>query len=96
MIKAKYLLDKYTGVKKVKYEGQVLYNVLLENHDKMLVNNLICETLYPQHEVAQLYTLLNKTKSNHREKIIKIYNNYIIENNLYKQNIDNRPSISNK
>jgi len=84
MIKAKYLLGKYTGVKKVKYEGEVLYNVLLENHDKMIVNNLICETLHPQNEVAQLYNVLNKTKSNQKATIIKMYNNHIIKNNLYE------------
>ena len=26
----------------------MLYNVLMEEHDKMVVNNLICETLHPE------------------------------------------------
>ena len=82
MIKANDLLGKYKGVKKVKYTGQVLYNVLLENHDKMLVNNLICETLHPQNKVARLYNILNQVSTTEQSNLIQIYNDRIIKNKL--------------
>ena len=82
MIKANDLLGKYKGVKKVKYTGQVLYNVLLENHDKMLVNNLICETLHPQNKVARLYNILNQVSATEQSNLIQIYNDRIIKNKL--------------
>ena len=82
MIKANDLLGKYKGVKKVKYTGQVLYNVLLENHDKMLVNNLICETLHPQNKVARLYNILNQVSATEQSNLIQIYNDSIIKNKL--------------
>jgi len=39
----------------VKYNGEILYNVLLERHYTMKVHNLICETLDPQNKVALFY-----------------------------------------
>ncbi len=55
MIKAKQLIGQVDGVYNKKYNGEILYNVLLETHEKMLVNNLIVETLNPTNIVAQLY-----------------------------------------
>jgi hypothetical protein len=39
----------------IKYNGEILYNVLLEKHYSMRVHNLICETLHPQNKVALFY-----------------------------------------
>ena len=55
MIKAKQLIGQVDGVYNKKYNGEILYNVLLETHEKMLVNNLIVETLDPSNIIAQLY-----------------------------------------
>ncbi len=55
MVKAKHLVGKVDGVYNKKYNGEILYNVLLETHEKMLVNNLIVETLDPENIVAKLY-----------------------------------------
>jgi hypothetical protein len=55
MIKAKHLIGQVDGVYNKKYNGEVLYNVLLETHSKMMVNNLIVETLDPANIIAQLY-----------------------------------------
>ena len=52
MIKARDLADMCKNVKKVSYNGETLYNVLLEKHGKMLVNNMICETLHPENIAA--------------------------------------------
>jgi len=53
MIKARNLADMCKNVKKVSYNGETLYNVLLEKHGKMLVNNMICETLHPENIAAK-------------------------------------------
>jgi hypothetical protein len=47
MRKAKDFLYKNESVKRVRYTGDFLYNILTETHDKVFVNNLICETLHP-------------------------------------------------
>jgi hypothetical protein len=49
------LVSKVDGVYLKKYNGEVLYNVLLDKHSKMIVNNLIVETLDPSNIVAKLY-----------------------------------------
>jgi hypothetical protein len=56
LVSADKFLDFCEEVKKVKYSGEILYNVLLENHSTMNVNNLICETLHPDNIIAKLYT----------------------------------------
>ena len=47
-------------VYKIPYEGQTLYNVLMENHRTMKVNNLTCETLNPNNEMAKYFLSANK------------------------------------
>ena len=47
MIKARDLISKCAAVYKSLHDGSVLYNVLLDHHGLMNVNNLICETLQP-------------------------------------------------
>jgi len=49
-------LEYLNNVYKIKYNGEPLYNVLMETHYKMSVNNLICETLHPDNAVARIYT----------------------------------------
>lgn len=39
----------------IKYNGEILYNILLEKHYSMRVHNLICETLHPENKVALFY-----------------------------------------
>ena len=55
MYPANYFVDKFKGVEKVKYHGETLYNVLLETHEKMIVNNILVETLHPENRVAKLF-----------------------------------------
>ena len=63
MIKARDLADMCKNVKKIAYNGETLYNVLLEKHSKMLVNNMICETLHPENITAKFAKKSsNKTK----------------------------------
>jgi hypothetical protein len=68
------LLVNYASIHKIRYTGEPLYNVLLEQEDKMMVNNMICETLHPEHPIAQLYMYLKQCNSKHHRKLIKMYN----------------------
>jgi hypothetical protein len=83
MIQAKDFTDKFENVKKIKYKGEVLYNVLMEEHDKMLVNNLICETLHPENCVAKMYKILQILTPSEQEELINKYNEYVIKNKIY-------------
>lgn len=67
---AKSFLGKFEGVKKVKYTGEILYNVLMEDYSKMRVNNLTCETLDPNNIIAKLYTKKCKYTIENRDKIV--------------------------
>jgi hypothetical protein len=44
-----------TTIYEIKYNDEILYNVLLDKHTTMKVNNLICETLHPENKVALFY-----------------------------------------
>lgn len=65
MFDAECFLLKWKDVIKVPYNGELLYNVLLEEYDVMVINNLIVETLHPSNPVAKLYNQSQvKTKTN--------------------------------
>jgi len=83
MIKAKDFIGKFDNVKKIKYTGEVLYNVLMEEHDKMMVNNMVCETLNPENTVAQLYNILKSLTPEKQVNVIKQYNEHVIKEKTY-------------
>jgi hypothetical protein len=60
--KAKEYLKINKNVEIVKYNGETLYNILLENHDYVLINNMLCETLHPENMVAKIYRKINVVK----------------------------------
>ena len=80
MSKSKDLLDKVKGVNRIKYVGEILYNVLLETCGNITVNNLICETLQPRNKIAKLYIMLNESSITEHSKLILNYNNHILTN----------------
>jgi subtilase family serine protease len=63
MISARHFLTGFKNVTKVAYNKEFLYNVLLDEHSSMQINNLTCETLHPRSAVAKLYT--NNNHNNH-------------------------------
>ena len=79
MIKAKDMTDLCENVHFVDYNGETLYNVLLKTHDKMMVNNLICETLHPKNIMAKISTMKDGQKKN---KVIQELTKIIKENNV--------------
>jgi alpha-tubulin suppressor-like RCC1 family protein len=55
---------------KIKYNGEVLYNVLMEDYTMMAVNNLVCETLHPNNIISKFYTRQCKYTYEMRNKIL--------------------------
>ena len=84
MFKAKDLVDD-KKVTFVPYNGAILYNVLLEKHEKMQVNNLIVETLHPDHKVAQMYRYLKNIDPAHHGKYIELFNKHDREQRQQKR-----------
>ena len=80
LVPAYRFLDHSREVKKVKYSGEVLYNVLLAKHTVMNVNGLLCETLHPENIIAKLYT--KAFDNTERQDIIFQMNNSLEKKDL--------------
>jgi hypothetical protein len=80
MMRSEELVGKSEGVYRIKYNGETLYNVLMESHDKMMINNLICETLHPSNIMAKLCR--GKYRESERKKIISALNKALKKNDL--------------
>jgi len=89
MVPAERLLRVSPQVTKVKYSGEVLYNVLLADHSTMRVNNLVCETLHPDNAIAQLYN--SPFSAAYKSNLIAVMNDSLLKKDAaaYK-NIVNR------
>jgi hypothetical protein len=89
MTKAHHFLKQFKNVTEIEYNGEILYNVLMEKHDKLKVNNLTFETLDPKNIIAKLCT--SNFDKEYKDNIIVMINNSIMQNDhrLY-QNIINR------
>ena len=74
MIKACDFIGKLDDIYKIKYNGELLYNVLMEDYSKMIVNNLICETLQPEDSTALLYKIMSKCDEEQRQELIGAFN----------------------
>ena len=83
MVKACGLVGLNDKITKIEYNNELLYNVLMENHDKMVVNNLICETLDPTSIVAEFYKASKNMDDKRKNILTKWYNcEYKKRNNL--------------
>ena len=61
IVAKKFLQTNNKRVHKEKYNGEILYNILMEDYSTVIVNNMVCETLDPSNKIAQLYiSKLNK------------------------------------
>ena len=89
LVEAYRFLDHSEDIKKIKYNGEVLYNVLLDEHNVMSVNDIICETLHPNNVIAKLYTssLTDTCKNN----II-----YMLNDSLKKKDLTSYKTIINR
>ena len=79
MIEAYKFLNSFKNVHKVKYDGEILYNILMETHENIIVNNMIVETLHPKNIIAKLYN--SPYDHTYKNKLIVIMNNAIKNNN---------------
>jgi len=82
MRKAKELLQmvNFNRIYKVNYDGESMYNVLMEKHETMLVNNMVCETLDPTNNIAKLHHHLKTVKQEEHKLIIDGFNlNCVVE-----------------
>jgi len=80
MVKAQKLLNE-KGVKKVKYNGEILYNVLMKKHSVMRINNIKSETLDPKNIIGILNSPLLKLSSEEKNKTIFKLNRCIEDRN---------------
>jgi hypothetical protein len=57
----------------------------MDQPDKMMVNNLICETLHPENGIAKLYKDLIDLTVEEQNEVITKFNQYVIKNNIYNK-----------
>jgi hypothetical protein len=91
MVKAKYFTSN-AGIYEIPYKGEVLFNVLLKTHEKMIVNNVICETLDPKNSIAQLYMILETLPEEQHESAILQFNKFCKDNNTFGSNKNEKKS----
>ena len=60
---------KMNSITAVRYDGQPMFNVLMEDYNVILVNNMVCETLDPDNKVADLHAHL-KYMSHERQQML--------------------------
>lgn len=93
MTPAEWFVGKNNRVHKVEYDGKILYNVLMENYDTIVVNNVTCETLHPENQMAKLYRSFKNLNIDDYNKLIAKHNHYHItsaqndKNSLQKVNM---------
>jgi hypothetical protein len=78
----KYAVDNKKSVYNVKYENQILYNILMKEHEVMSVNNMLVETLDPEHIIAKLYT--RKFSESEKHNLIVEINDNMRRNDMEK------------
>lgn len=88
MVKAEYLTFIFPNVYKVRYNKQPVYNVLLKQHSTMIINNLVVETMYPEHILAKISSGNYTPEQKHI--LIKSLNKYNSQN---KKSFDMRNNI---
>ena len=75
MIEARKILAVNKNVTKIPYDKSILYNILLDKHSVVCVNNMVCETLHPDNIIAKLYTRFSTKQT--RDEIVYKLNKYI-------------------
>jgi hypothetical protein len=79
MILAKEFVKHMENVKKIPYNGEIVYNILLEKYDKMVVNNLICNTMPTNNLLSILYIMLSHVNESEKHNLIEAYNNVVMK-----------------
>ena len=82
LIPAYKFLNLFKTIQRVKYNGEIVYNVLMENYSTMNVNNLICETLHPDNLIAKIYK--NRFTDDYNDRVIYVMNSSIERKKYYE------------
>jgi len=82
LVPAYKFLNMSKNVTRVKYNGETVYNVLMENYEVMQVNNLVCETLHPDNLIAKIYK--NRFTDEYNDRVIYIMNDSIERRKYYE------------
>jgi hypothetical protein len=82
MVEAFRFLGHFKGVKPHQYNKEILYNILLDTHDLIKVNGLICETLHPNNIIAKLFKY--EESQEFKDFIARELNDSILTNNKDK------------
>jgi len=80
MTKAIDLVGVCKGISEIHYNGEILYNVILQKYDRMVINNLICETLHPSHMIAKIITSNNNQVG--KNQLFAKLNRIILKNDI--------------
>jgi hypothetical protein len=87
---AEQFLILFKKVKKVPYNGEILYNVLLKNYATLQVNNLVCETLHPDNIIAKLYN--NYTEAERPDLICQLNTSLLERDNVKYKAVERKIS----
>jgi hypothetical protein len=79
IVSAYELIGKNEKIYKINYNGEILYNILMEDYDNICVNGLTCENLHPLNRVAQLYLLLKQQPEEIHNYTINCYNDKFVK-----------------
>jgi len=93
MIRAETFVEEFEDVYRIEYNGEILYNVLMEHHNKMCVNNLICETLHQKNIIAKLYS--NRLDESCKNRFIESLNIFFTKSKQFKKKDSNDLDIMN-
>ena len=83
-------LIEHPKVEEVKYNGERLYNILMDKHEIIRVNNMNVETLHPNNLIARLYTndTFKNMETRERNVFIKKFNKVVKERNVIEFNVE--------
>ena len=79
-------LEGHPNIELVRYNGERLYNILMDKHEVITINNMKVETLHPNNLIARLFTNESFKNMDKKEKneFIKKFNKKVGEMNLIK------------
>jgi len=78
LIEAHKFVNRKRRVYYIKYNGKYLYNILMNGHYSMIVNNIKVETLNPRNIIAKLYT--NGYNADYKIELINRINKHYLRN----------------
>lgn len=71
------------GVNYIKNNKETLYNILLDTHNVMMVNNMLVETLHPNNLISKIYTDTNNLSIEEKSKFFKEASYQLLRHNVY-------------